>query len=197
MARKLAFVIAEKEKTCLPYSVDDVVSAFRCLPPCQAWFDFIRSMVAKKTRVGRLDTAKNYRDALNSFSSFRQGYALVLDALDGELISLYEAWLKGRGLKRNSSSCYLRTCRTLYRKAVRMGLTTDNDIFRHIFTGFARTSKRAIPLESVHVSYCRQVCPPDSRPPLPVAHYHPSGRNAVSMNRWSTMSTAALRKSAG
>lgn len=149
MARQLASVIAEKEKTCLPYSVDDVVSAFRCLPPCQTWFDFIRSMVAMKTRVGRLGTAKTYRDALNSFSSFRQGHDLVLDALDGELISLYEAWLKGRGLKRNSSSCYLRTLRTLYRKAVRMGLTTDKDIFRHVFTGFARTSKRAIPLESI------------------------------------------------
>ena len=30
-----------------------------------------------------------------------------------------------------------------------MGLTTDKDIFRHVFTDFARTSKRAIPLESI------------------------------------------------
>lgn len=36
-----------------------------------------------------------------------------------------------------------------YRKAVEMGLTTDKGIFRHVFTGFAKTAKRAIPLESV------------------------------------------------
>lgn len=57
--------------------------------------------------------------------------------------------LKGRGVKRNSSSCYLRTLRTLYRKAVEAGLTTDKNIFRHVFTGFAKTAKRAIPLSSL------------------------------------------------
>ena len=30
-----------------------------------------------------------------------------------------------------------------------MGLTTDKNIFRHVFTGFARTSKRAMPVGSV------------------------------------------------
>ena len=71
------------------------------------------------------------------------------DALDKETIAQYEAWLRSCGLKRNSSSCYLRSLRTLYRKAVEMGLTTDKGIFRHVFTGFAKTAKRAIPLESV------------------------------------------------
>ena len=71
------------------------------------------------------------------------------DALDKETIAQYEAWLRSCGLKRNSSSCYLRSLRTLYRKAVEMGLTTDKSIFRHVFTGFAKTAKRAVPLESV------------------------------------------------
>ena len=73
----------------------------------------------------------------------------MTEDLDAETMSRYEAWLKGRGVKRNSSSCYLRTLRTLYRKAVGMGLTTDKNIFRHVFTGFARTSKRAMPVGSV------------------------------------------------
>lgn len=148
-ARQLAAIVAEKEAVGLPYTADDVVSAFHSLPPCQTWFGFIRTVAAQKAQAGRWGTVKTYRDALNSFSSFRRGEDLPLDALDGELISRYESWLKGRGLKLNSSSCYLRTLRTLYRKAVELGLTPDRDIFRHVFTGFARTSKRAIPLESV------------------------------------------------
>ena len=69
-------------------------------------------MTAKKFRVGRLGTAKTYCDALSSFSQFRDGEDMTVDALDAELMNQYEAWLKGRGVKRNSSSCYLRTLRT-------------------------------------------------------------------------------------
>lgn len=147
--KQITSLITEKELAMLEYTADDIVSAFRLLPPCQTWFSFIHGMVAKKLRIGRLGTAKTYRDALMSFSRFRNGEDLTIDALDAETMNLYEAWLKGRGVKRNSSSCYLRTLRTLYRKAVETGLTTDKHIFRHVFTGFAKTAKRAIPLGSL------------------------------------------------
>ena len=147
--KRLAAFITEREQAMLEYTADDIVSAFRLLPPCQTWFSFIHGMTAKKLRVGRLGTAKTYRDALSSFSQFRDGEDMTVDALDAELMNQYEAWLKGRGVKRNSSSCYLRTLRTLYRKAVEAGLTTDKNIFRHVFTGFAKTAKRAIPLSSL------------------------------------------------
>ena len=147
--KRIAAFITEREQAMLEYTADDIVSAFRLLPPCQTWFSFIHGMVAKKLRIGRLGTAKTYRDALMSFSRFRNGEDLTIDALDAETMNLYEAWLKGRGVKRNSSSCYLRTLRTLYRKAVETGLTTDKHIFRHVFTGFAKTAKRAIPLGSL------------------------------------------------
>lgn len=106
-------------------------------------------MIAKKIRTGRYGTAKTYRDALASFSRFRNGEDIDIDALDADTMGRYEAWLKGRGLKRNSSSCYMRTLRTLYRKAVETGLTTDRRIFRHVFTGFAHTAKRAVPLDAI------------------------------------------------
>ena len=63
-------------------------------------------------------------------------------------------------MKRNSSSCYLRTLRTLYRKAVEAGMTTDKNIFRHVFTGFAKTAKRAIPVGSLRA--IRQLQLPDN-----------------------------------
>ena len=128
----LKSIIAEKETSCVEYSADDIIEAYRRLPPYQTWFCFIRDMVEMKISTGRMGTAKTYRDAL-----------------DADMMSLYEAWMKGRGLKRNSSSCYLRTLRTLYRKAVETGLTMDKDIFRHVFTGFAKTAKRAITIESI------------------------------------------------
>lgn len=148
-SRQFTSLITEKEQAMVEYTVDDIVSAFRFLPPCQTWFGFIHGMIAKKLHVGRLGTAKTYRDALASFSRFRGGDDITIDALDAELMIRYEAWLKEQGLKRNSSSCYLRTLRTLYRKAVEKGLTTDKGIFRHVFTGFAPTAKRALPLDVI------------------------------------------------
>lgn len=147
--RQLAAIITEKEQALLEYTADDIVSAYRLLPPSQTLFGFINGMAVKKMRVGRYGTAKTYRDALASFARFREGEDMTIDALDAETMNLYEAWMKGCGLKRNSSSCYLRTLRTLYRKAVETGLTPDNDIFRHVFTGFAKTCKRAITFESI------------------------------------------------
>ena len=158
--KRLAAFITEREQAMLEYTADDIVSAFRLLPPCQTWFSFIHGMIVKKLRVGRLGPAKTYRDALASFSRFRDGEDATIDALDAETMNLYEAWLKGCGLKRNSSSCYLRTLRTLYRKAVEAGLTTDKNIFRHVFTGFAKTAKRAIPLDSLRA--VRQIHLPES-----------------------------------
>lgn len=146
---QLTRIIAAKEAEKAEYSVDDVVAEYGRLPECQTFFGFVRGMIVSKTMTRRIGTAKTYSDALSSFSSFRGGADITFDALDGDIISRYESWLKAKGLKRNTSSCYLRTLRTLYLKAVDMGLTSDNDIFRHVFTGFAKTTKRALPVEAI------------------------------------------------
>lgn len=142
-------IIAGKEKEKANYSVDDIVSEYNRQPDCPTFFTFIRSMIAKKTAAKRDGTAKTYRDSLASFSSFRNGKDITFDDLNEDVINQYEAWMKNKGLKRNSSSCYLRTFKTLYLKAVELGLTEDKDIFRHVFTGFATTTKRAISIDAI------------------------------------------------
>lgn len=148
-ARRIAAIISEKELSGMEYDAEDIVAEYRRLPPCATWFAFIGGMAARKAQTGRHGTAKTYRDALASFARFRGGEDIMTEDLDAETMSRYEAWLKGRGVKRNSSSCYLRTLRTLYRKAVDMGLTADRGIFRHVFTGFAKTAKRAVTIDSI------------------------------------------------
>lgn len=142
-------IIAEKDKEKADYTVDDIVSEYNRQPECPTLFNFIRSMITKKTAAKRDGTAKTYRDSLASFSSFRNSKDITFDDLNEDIINQYEAWMKNKGLKRNSSSCYLRTFKTLYLKAVDMGLTDDRDIFRHVFTGFATTTKRAISIDAI------------------------------------------------
>ena len=142
-------IIAEKDKEKADYTVDDIVSEYNRQPECPTLFNFIRSMITKKTAAKRDGTAKTYRDSLASFSSFRNGKDITFDDLNEDIINQYEAWMKNKGLKRNSSSCYLRTFKTLYLKALELGLTEDKDIFRHVFTGFATTTKRAISIDAI------------------------------------------------
>ena len=142
-------IIAEKDKEKADYTVDDIVSEYNRQPECPTLFNFIRSMITKKTAAKRDGTAKTYRDSLASFSSFRNGKDITFDDLNEDIINQYEAWMKNKGLKRNSSSCYLRTFKTLYLKAVELELTEDRDIFRHVFTGFATTTKRAISIDAI------------------------------------------------
>ena len=142
-------IMAEKDTTKAEYTVDDIVSEYNKQPDCPTLFNFIRSMITKKTAAKRDGTAKTYRDSLASFSSFRNGKDITFDDLNEDIINQYEAWMKNKGLKRNSSSCYLRTFKTLYLKAVELGLTEDKDIFCHVFTGFATTTKRAISIDAI------------------------------------------------
>ena len=142
-------IIAEKEDTKAGYTADDVVSEYEKRSKSMTVFTFISSMVARKEASRRFGTAKTYRDALSSFSGFRNGEDISFDELDKDIICQYEAWMKDKGLKLNTSSCYLRTLKTLYLKAVDMGLTDEKDIFGSVFTGFATTTKRAITIDDI------------------------------------------------
>lgn len=146
---RLDRIIAEKEALRVKFTADDVVTEYRKRPESMTFSTFIRSMAERKMAARRYGTAKTYRDALASFSSFRNGEDIAFDALDKEIICQYEAWMKDKGLKLNTLSCYLRTLKTLYLKAVDMGLTEDNDVFSRVFTGFATTAKRAITIEAI------------------------------------------------
>ena len=146
---RLARIIAGKEALRVKFTADDVVMEYRKQPEIMTFFTFIRSMAERKMAAKRYGTAKTYRDALASFSNFRNGEDVSFDALDRETICRYETWMKDKGLKLNTSSCYLRTLKTLYLKAVDMGSTEDKGIFSRVFTGFATTAKRAITIEAI------------------------------------------------
>ena len=146
---RLDRIIAEKEALRVKFTADDVVMEYRKQPESMTFSTFIRSMAERKTAAKRYGTAKTYRDALASFSNFSNGEDVPFDALDRETICRYEAWMKDKGLKLNTSSCYLRTLKTLYLKAVDMGLTEDKGIFSRVFTGFATTAKRAIAIDGI------------------------------------------------
>lgn len=112
------------------------------------------------SRQHRPATIKNYKTAITSLQRFAEMHAVFNQPVSSDIMRQYEQWLKAQGISPNTSSCYIRSLRSLYNAFYPWG---DKDIFRHLFTGNARTMKRALPPEAM-----RQIiaCQPPLTSPL-------------------------------
>ena len=115
-----------------------------------SFFSFMESVAARLDRLEKQRTAETYMSALKSFRRFVGRPRLAFSELDTDLTTAYEAYLiRRRGLAPNTSSFYMRILRAAYNRAVNQGLTTQNNPFRGVYTGVARTAKRdGLPAEN-------------------------------------------------
>ncbi len=95
--------------------------------------------------LGRYRCAEIATTTLNSFACFCS-CEIPLRSLDAATLEAYEAWLRNRGLTRNSTSFYMRTLRAAYRNA-RCG--EGPDPFVKVYTGVDKTRKRAATIEEI------------------------------------------------
>lgn len=110
---------------------------------------FMEKLIARKKAAGKQGTARNYATALRNFMRFRGDKDTIIDDITPQMIEDYEAWMRARGVERNTTSFYMRILRTTYYRAVEAGLAEDKHPFRHVYTGVAKTVKRAVPLDIV------------------------------------------------
>ena len=111
--------------------------------------DYFSRQIARVREEGRFSTASNYRTALHSFQRFLKGEHLLLKDLTPSLISRYERWLKSSRISMNTISCYMRSLRAVYNKAVEEHQVTDLHPFKDSYTGYPRTDKRSITVSEI------------------------------------------------
>ncbi|MDR0895774.1 MAG: site-specific integrase [Prevotellaceae bacterium] len=92
----------------------------------------------------QMGTARNYRQAYHSLSTFRGGKDLSFHQFDDQLIEAYNAYLVKRGLVRNTISFYMRILRSVYNKAAEKCFVKQTYPFRNVYTGIDNTRKRAV-----------------------------------------------------
>lgn len=109
---------------------------------------FGRKLVAENISLGLVSPAERYTTVMNSFQRFHGG-DVAFDDIDARLMSRYECYLKEHGLCRNTTSYYMRNLRAIYNKAVGMGIIEQRLPFSGVYTGIAKTVKRAVPIEVV------------------------------------------------
>ena len=110
--------------------------------------DYVNKQIESLRQQGRFSTARNYHTALKSFLSFCRDEHLPLDRITSKLMNGYEQWLKGK-VTMGTLSCYMRTLRAIYNKAVDEGLVTDKTPFARNYTGYPKTDKRSISISDI------------------------------------------------
>lgn len=113
------------------------------------FFRYAESEIERSSRFLSASTIKNYRTAVTSLQCFIEGRRLRLEDVSHRLMSDYEHYLLHKGICLNTVSCYLRSLRSLYNRAVDKGLVEQRQPFRRVFTGNQKTHKRALSAEDV------------------------------------------------
>ena len=146
---RLEKVVRQLETERRRYTADDVISSFHKMTKATSLFSFMHGIIAQLKQLGKVRTSETYTATLKSFMEFRDEQDVPLDGIDSDLILLYEAYLKTKGIRMNSISFYMRILRAVYNRAVDKGLTEQKNPFRHVYTGVEKTVKRAMPIKTI------------------------------------------------
>lgn len=114
-----------------------------------SFFAFMNTVIDQLNGNGKERTAEAYRAAKGSLMKYRKGQDFALDELTGQMMEGYEAWLSGNEVKMNSCSFYMRILRAVYNRAVSRSLVSDSKPFAKVYTGNAKTAKRAVGVETI------------------------------------------------
>ena len=116
----------------------------------ESLFVYMNHLISLLMKNGQYRTMQHYKATLGSFRRFRAGKDIALKDIDTEEIQSYEAYLRNVAkVCSNTSSFYLRILRAAYNKAVEKGLAAQQRPFRNVYTGIAKTRKRAVPTEVI------------------------------------------------
>ena len=126
------------------FSVEDVINRFRSPERRVSVTNFMEEQIELLLACNKPGTARNYRSTLDNFLGFLNGKKLYFQEMTTQLIERYNDYLLRKGIVRNSLSFYMRILRSVYNKAVRIGLTDQAYPFRNVYTGIDRTRKRAV-----------------------------------------------------
>lgn len=113
------------------------------------FLQFFTKQILHQAKNGCHRTTETYRSAYHKFASFRQQQDIAFEAIDSQLLTAFQSFLRQQNLSMNTISFYMRILRSVYHKAVEQGLTVDRQPFCHVYTGQAKTDKRAIGIEEL------------------------------------------------
>ena len=158
---RLQLIILTLDHSRKEYKAEDVLKRFLKKEQSNLFAVFAETLIDKKREEGHRSLATKYQSSLNSLIRFLKGRLLTFEDMDSSLMLSYENYLKDLGRCPNTTSFYMRNLRAIYNQAVEQGLTPQNHPFARVYTGIAKTVKRAVNIEEVQKIKAKEL-PPDS-----------------------------------
>jgi len=150
----LAAALAESMDALGDYTSQDFVCRFRELHQGKLFCEFINGKVESLNAAGKFGTAHAYRFAAACFLNFLDGKDIRIEKVNATLIKSFEHYLQTKNKSKNTVSCYMRSLRAAYNEAtgeskLSVLRKTREKPFSKVFTGNAKTEKRAIGAQSI------------------------------------------------
>ena len=97
----------------------------------------------EEKHYGQAAQIKNARNSFMHFLHSQNRRDVSLRELTSPLVCAYQQWLMANGVRKNSSSCYMRTLQSAYNKATAGIPEQSRKPFSKVYRGVAKTKKRA------------------------------------------------------
>ena len=146
---KLSAIIEQFDQNGLPYTVEDVVSAYNAPLTIVGLVSFTRELIDDLKNIGKKATDKRFDATLNSLMRYTGGNEIEWKEVTSTFILGYEEFLIKRGLCRNSTSFYMRNLRAIVNRAIERDFEVTRNPFKHVYMGVDKTIKRAVSLDVV------------------------------------------------
>ena len=147
--RRLRGIIMSLDLRIMPYATDDVVVNFADYCSRRSFGLFMKEQIVRLESMKRMRTSETYTAAYRSFMRFMDNKDVAIDEFDEKLMGEYENVLKMTGAGLNTVSFYMRIMRAVYNRAVDEGITDQRYPFKKVYTGIARTVKRALRFDDI------------------------------------------------
>ena len=148
-ASRLQLIILTFDHSRKDYHAEDVVKQFFMKEKTDDFTTFAETLINRKLEEGHSSLAAKYQSSLNSIKRFLDGRPLPFDDIDSKFLTDYETHLKNLGLCPNTTSFYMRNLRAIYNQAVEQGFTPQCHPFARVYTGIAKTVKRAVNIDEI------------------------------------------------
>ena len=144
---------AEMLETDGDYSSQELVTCFQKLKDGQPFCAYIEQIAKETVDNGQFGTGGSYKYAGVSLKKYLGGNDISIDKITCDLIKDYERWLEANCNSKNTISCYMRSLRAIYNRAIKNKIFIADETkpkpFSKVFTGNAKTPKRAAGVEEI------------------------------------------------
>lgn len=116
---------------------------------------YMREAITKKNEAGKLRTSETYQATMNRWRDFLKDKGITGDTplpwtmVTASLIEDFVVYLRQRETSKNTQSFYCRILRAICNSARKKGYAVADNLFRNIYTGKAKTRKRALRMDDI------------------------------------------------